>query len=129
MPAAYGGTTGLSVTRRRGVGGDNSSFTAHFTTANTAAPTIDSAKTRGVISIARTGVGVFRVTLPWKIRNSSVQITPFAYPSGAVVNAWKVAHTENTTTVDITVVVISTGAAGDTTGLELDVRIEGKAKG
>lgn len=124
---AYGDNTTKAIAKRVAVVDENLVFTAHFTTANTAAPTIDALKTRGVVSVGRTGVGVFRVTLPFKMRHVDVQITPFAYPGGAIVNTWKVAHTDGALVVDITVVVISTGAAGDTTGLELGVRIEGRA--
>jgi hypothetical protein len=110
------------------VGNPCDEFVAHFTTANTAAPTVDGAKTRGIISVVRAGVGLFDITLPWGLRHCDVQITPFAYPAGAIVNAWRASHTEGTRVVRVTVVVISTGSAGDTTGLELAVRIRGRSK-
>ena len=123
----YGDNTTKALAKRVGVVDEDLIFSAHFTTAGAGAPTIDTNKTRGVVSIARTGVGVFRITLPFKMRHTVISVTPFAYPAGAIVNGWSVAHTEGALVVDVTVNVLSTGAAGDTTGLALGVRIEGRA--
>lgn len=124
--ALYGDTNFTAVPKCVGVGDGVYVFKAHFTTVNNANPTIDSAKTRGVVSIIRTGEGVWEVTLPFGLRNCGVLITPWAYPSGAIANGFRATHVEGSRLVQIRTFELATGNAEDAVGLELDVRIEGR---
>jgi|SRR6185503_7087430 len=124
--ASYGDYNLNSLVKRVGVADGIYAFTAHFTTANGAAPTIDTAKTRGVVSIARTGEGVVRVTLPFALRNVSVQLSVAGRPAGAVDQALEWSHTEGTAVVDITAKIASTGAADDQPNTVIHARIEGR---
>src|SRR5687768_15297865 len=69
---AYGDPNLTSRLNRAAVDAKQVMFTARFTTAGAGAPTIDTAKTRGVVSIARTGTGVTTITLPVKLKNVSI---------------------------------------------------------
>lgn len=80
-----------------------------FTTANTSAPT----SPKGDGTVARTGTGVFTVTLPKKYKTceSLIPIIDNAANSGVTVSA-----AYSSTTGVITVTVIVSAAAADTTG-------------
>jgi hypothetical protein len=125
MAATYGETTVEPIVKRVGCPDGQHEFTAFFTTAGAGAAVVDSAKTRGVISVLRTGAGVFEVTLPYSLRNCNVQATLAAHPASAILNLLKCAHVENAKVVTLTSTVISTGAAGDTTDVAWSVRIIG----
>lgn len=124
--ASYGDYNINTLTRRVGVTGGDYIFTAHFTTANGAAPTVDSDKSRGIVSVTRTGEGVHRVTLPFGLRNVSVQLSVAGRPAGAVDQCLEWSHTEGTAVVDITSKIASTGAADDQPSTVIHARIEGR---
>lgn len=125
--ASYGDYNINSLIKRVGVTGGIYVFTAHFVTANGAAPTIDTAKTRGVVSIARNAEGVWRITLPFALRHVSVQISVAGRPAPAAIDqALEWSHTEGAAVVDVTTRIASTGAADDQPDTTLHVRIEGR---
>jgi hypothetical protein len=124
----YGEPTSQVGVKRAGVSNDCLAFTAYFTTAGGSNPTIDAQKTRGVISIARTGTGVITITLPYKLYNVNAQVSVASYPAGAIAHVPTVQNTEATKVVTITTVTLAGNAAADTTNLVLSVRIEGRAK-
>jgi len=124
--AAYGSTAQFALVKRIGSGDQDELYTVYFTTAGSSAPTVDSAKTRGIVSIVRTSAGLFTITLPRKLRNCVVRADVAAYPASAILNAVVAAQTENTATATVTTPVISTGAAGDTTGYVIAVVIQGR---
>lgn len=126
--ALYGAPNSKGQIRRLGTADAVDECIAHFTTANTAAPTVDNKKSQGIIGITRGGVGVFNIQLPWGMRNTDVQVTPFAYPAGATAHTWTAAHVEGSATVTITVRALASGNAADTTGLELGVCIRGRSR-
>ena len=60
----YGDTNIWSMLRRVGVGNQQVLHTCAFTSQGASQPSVDSLKTRGPISVVRSGVGVFMITLP-----------------------------------------------------------------
>jgi len=124
--ATYGSTSQFALMKRVGSGDPDEVYTVQFTTAGSSAPTVDSAKTRGIVSMVRTSAGLYTITLPRKLRNCLVRCGVSAYPASAILNAVVAAQTENTATVTVTTPVISTGAAGDTTGYVISVVIQGR---
>ncbi len=130
MPSVYGDPQINSPygVKRAGVGGDVYAFTARFTTAGGSNPTVDAQKTRGVVSVLRTGTGVITITLPYKLYNADTQVSVAAYPAGAIAHVPTVQFTEGAKVVTITTVTLAGNVAADTTNLALAVRIEGRAK-
>ena len=124
--ALYGDVNINSLVKRVGVGDGLYEFVAAFATAAGSAPTIDAIRTRGVLSIARTGTGVYEVALPFGLRHIDVQISMSAHPASAILNALKWSATEGARIITLTNTVISSGAAGDTTGVGWNVRISGR---
>lgn len=126
--SSYGDPNFTALVKRCAVGDAVFVFTAHFTTANGADPTIDTAKTRGVVSIVRNAEGVVRITLPFSMRHVSVQLSVAGRPAGAVDQALEWSHTEGTAIVDVTARIASTGAADDQPNTVIHARIEGRAR-
>lgn len=125
--ALYGDPNFKAIPKAAGSGDPVDIFQANFTTAGAGAPTVN-AGTRGVISVARTGVGVFRITLPWNMRNVDIQTTIWAWPAGAIAHLATTTFTDGTKVIDITVVTIAGGVAAETTGLRLAVRVQGRGR-
>ena len=119
--ALYGDSNLSSLTKRAATN-DSYVFTAHFTTNGASAVAVDSAKTRGVVSVARTGTGVTTITLPFGLRNVSVQVTRAA---GTTAQLPAASMAEGATTCTVTTVTAGGSTAADSTGIELNVRIEG----
>lgn len=119
---AYGEVASSAPLKRSGVGGDNFLWTVSFTTANTADPTVNS-QTKGVVSVVRSGVGIFTVTLPYACKSLTVA------QSSSPTSAQTVEVTKTTTTVVVTIVTAGGSTAADTTGLSVDLIIVGELAG
>lgn len=100
-------------------------FTARFTTAGAGAPTIDTAKTRGVVSIARTGTGITTITLPVKLKNVSIQVSQAGGTTAQVPCA---DMAEAAATATVTTVTAGGSTAADSTGIICDVLITGTVR-
>lgn len=123
--ATYGDPNIYSLVKRKAVSGAQYMFTARFTTAGGSNPTVDSAKTRGVISVLRTGTGITTITLPYSLRNVTIQVSQ-AGGTTAQVPAADMA--EGATTATVTTVTAGGSTAADSTGIICDVLIIGTAK-
>jgi hypothetical protein len=123
--ATYGDPNIYSVVRRKAVSGATYVFTATFTTAGASNPTVDSAKTRGVLSVLRTGTGVITITLPYSLRNVCVTDST---NGGTTAQLPSATMAEGATTCVVTTVTAGGSTAADSTGIVYTVRIEGTAK-
>ena len=118
----FGDTNIWSMVRRIGVGNMQVMHTCSFTTAGTGAPTVDGAKTRGPIAVARTGVGVYTITLPKYLRNS-VAVASMA--AGGEVQDVNAVIPEASAVCTVTFVTSGTNTAVDSTGNTVNVVIWG----
>lgn len=123
--ATYGDPNIYSLVKRKATSGAQYMFTARFTTAGGSAPTVDSAKTRGVISIARTGTGVHTITLPYSLRNV---IVLYSLAGGTTAQIGSADMAEGATTCTVTTVTAGGSTAADSTGVIVTVCIIGTAK-
>lgn len=115
---AYGDFNQYSLVKRLGVEGEQQVHTVSFTTASTGAPTVDTAKTKGPLTVARTGVGVFTITLPYVCKS----IMPTYSRAGTSAQEVLIT-TPTTTTVVVTVVTAGGSTPAETTGLVVNLVI------
>lgn len=94
--------------------------TGSFTTANTSNPT--TSDLNGIVSITRTGVGVFRITLQDAAKEYNVQLTRQCTAALSVNQAVVSAISLTNKTIDVT--IAASGAAADTTGVTVHVKVE-----
>jgi hypothetical protein len=123
--ATYGDPNIYSACRRKAVSGPTFVFTATFTTAGASNPTVDSAKTRGVISVLRTGTGTIDITLPYALRNVCVTLGLNGGTTAQIVRANQV---EGTAVCNVSTVTAGGTTAADSTGIIVTVRIEGTGR-
>jgi hypothetical protein len=83
---------------------------AQFTTASTSAPT--SQDSEGVVTIARTGVGLFRITLPFACRKMQVILTAGGAAAAQTVDP--VVRTISVTGPYVDIALVSKAAPADT---------------
>lgn len=118
----YGDTNIFSMLRRIGVGNQQVMHTCTFTSAGAGAPTVDAAKTRGPIAVARTGVGTFTITLPKALKNVVVLAS---IASGGESLDIQANCAEGSATVNVTTVANGTATATDGTGIAYNFVIIG----
>jgi hypothetical protein len=118
----FGDTNIWSMVRRLGVGNQQVIHTVVFTSAGTGAPTVDTAKTRGPISVVRSGVGVFTITLPKYLKNA-VALASIGVGGESLDVMADIA--ESSATCTVTTVANGTATATDGTGIKYYVLIMG----
>lgn len=123
--ATYGDPNIYSLVKRKSISGPTFVFTATFTTAGGSNPTVDTVKTRGVISVLRTGSGTIDITLPYSLRNVCVTIGLNGGTTAQLVRANQV---EGTAVCNVTTVTAGGSTLADSTGVIVTVRIEGTAR-
>jgi hypothetical protein len=120
----YGETTYHQPIKRVAPGpGMQLLFTAVFTTAGAGAPTVDTAKSRGIISVANTGTGTHDITLPNKLRNCVVTCSQ----RGSTAQLAQAEQVDGTAVVTVTTVTAGGNTAANSTGLVVTVTIWGTA--
>ena len=117
-----GNTDTWALVKRCAGDGEQMLSTVSFTTANTSAPTINGA-TKGVRSVARTGVGVFTITLPFTCKNVTATV------SQSPTTAQLAQITTTATTVVVTVVTAGGSTPAETTGLTVNLIIMAEVSG
>jgi hypothetical protein len=96
-----------------------------FTTAGASAPTI--VDQLGVISVTRTGTGVFVVALPTGIIHAIIQITPeFTTDAQRPLITARTFTSGALTSLTITTVTAGSATAVDTTGMTIHVTVHGR---
>lgn len=90
-------------------------FSAQFTWGAAGVITVDTAKTRGVISVVKGATGVVTITLPCALRNAGCQATIVSHPASAIVALPFPDHTEGAKVVTVNTRSIAAGALADGT--------------
>jgi hypothetical protein len=113
--ALYGDPNFMAVPKACGRGDGFYLFSAQFTWGAAGVISVDSAKTRGVISVVKGATGIVTITLPWALRNAGCQATIVSHPASAIVALPFPDHTEGSRTVTVNTRSIAAGALADGT--------------